>query len=74
MRISKSSDAKGKTMGSFLPDGTNVNHELVKDGWWYWKYAPGDTVWERFKLRIARNDKGIAHVINDLSNPLVSVL
>jgi len=52
-------------MGSFLPDGTNVNHELVKDGWcwWYRKYAPGDTVWEGFKLRIARNDKGIAHVI-----------
>ena len=25
----------------FLPDGTNVNHELVKDGWcwWYRKYA-----------------------------------
>jgi endonuclease YncB( thermonuclease family) len=29
-----------------LPDGTNVNHTLVKDGmcWWYRKYAPGDTV------------------------------
>ena len=27
-----------------LPDGTNVNHTLVKDGWcwWYRKYAPGD--------------------------------
>jgi len=25
-----------------LPDGTNVNHTLVKDGWcwWYRKYAP----------------------------------
>ena len=31
-----------------LPDGTNVNHMLVKDGWcwWYRKYAPGDTVLE----------------------------
>jgi hypothetical protein len=31
-----------------LPDGTNVNHALVKDGWcwWYLKYAPGDTVLE----------------------------
>ena len=31
-----------------LPDGTNVNHTLVKDGWcwWYRKYAPGDTVLE----------------------------
>jgi len=26
-----------------LPNGTNVNHELVKDGWcwWYRTYAPG---------------------------------
>jgi len=31
-----------------LPDGTNVNHELVKQGWcwWYRKYAPGDTALE----------------------------
>ena len=31
-----------------LPDGTNVNQELVKEGWcwWYRKYAPGDTVLE----------------------------
>ncbi len=30
-----------------LPDGTSVNHALVKDGWcwWYRKYAPGNTVW-----------------------------
>ena len=26
-----------------LPDSTNVNHKLIKDGWcwWYWKYALG---------------------------------
>jgi micrococcal nuclease len=31
-----------------LPDGTNANHILVKEGWcwWYRKYAPGDTVLE----------------------------
>jgi hypothetical protein len=31
-----------------LPDGTKVNHTLVKDGWcwWYRKYAEGDTVLE----------------------------
>ena len=31
-----------------LPDGTNVSHTLVKEGWcwWYRKYAPGDTVLE----------------------------
>jgi endonuclease YncB( thermonuclease family) len=32
-----------------LPDGTNVNHELVKDGWcwWYRKYAPFNTGFEQ---------------------------
>jgi endonuclease YncB( thermonuclease family) len=37
-------DKYGRTLAKvFLPDGTNVNHELVKDGWcwWYPKYAPG---------------------------------
>ncbi len=31
-----------------LPDGTNVNHTMVKDGWcwWYRKYAPGSTTLE----------------------------
>jgi endonuclease YncB( thermonuclease family) len=31
-----------------LPDGRNLNHNLVKDGWgwWYRRYAPGDTVLE----------------------------
>jgi len=31
-----------------LPDGTNVNHTLVKEGlcWWYRAYTPGDTVLE----------------------------
>jgi hypothetical protein len=32
-----------------LPDGMNLNQELVKQGWcwWYKKYAPGDTVLAR---------------------------
>jgi hypothetical protein len=32
-----------KTMSSLLPDETNLNHTLVKEGWcwWYRKYAPG---------------------------------
>ena len=40
-------DKYGRTLAEvLLPDGTNVNHTLVKDGWcwWYRKYAPGDTV------------------------------
>ena len=42
-------DKHGRTIADvLLPDGTNVNHTLVKDGWcwWYRKYAPGDTVLE----------------------------
>ena len=42
-------DKYGRTLGDvFLLDGTNVNHELVKQGWcwWYRKYAPGDVVLE----------------------------
>jgi len=37
-----------------LPDGTNVNHTLVKDGWcwWYRKYAPGDTVLEGLETEV----------------------
>ncbi|MBX9657234.1 MAG: thermonuclease family protein [Nitrospiraceae bacterium] len=31
-----------------LPDGTNLNHPLVKEGmcWWYRKHAPGNAVLE----------------------------
>lgn len=39
-------DKHGRTIADvLLPDGTNVNHTLVKDGWcwWYRKYAPLDT-------------------------------
>lgn len=42
-------DKYGRTLADvLLPDGTNVNHTLVKDGmcWWYRKYAPGDAVLE----------------------------
>jgi micrococcal nuclease len=51
-----------------LPDGTNINHELVKDGWcwWYRKYAPGDTVLEGFEHEAREAKKGLwvdpAHV------------
>jgi endonuclease YncB( thermonuclease family) len=41
-----------------LPDGSSVNHTLVKDGWcwWYRKYAPRDTVLEGLE-RDARDAK-----------------
>jgi micrococcal nuclease len=44
-----------------LPDGTNVNHTLVKDGWcwWYRKYAPGDTVLEGLEKEAREAKKGL---------------
>jgi endonuclease YncB( thermonuclease family) len=45
-------DKYGRTLADvLLSDGTNVNHQLVKEGWcwWYRKYAPGDTVLEGFE-------------------------
>ena len=44
-----------------LPDGTNVNHTLVKDGWcwWYRKYAPGDTVLEGLEKEAREGRKGL---------------
>jgi len=45
-------DKYGRTIADvLLPDGTNVNTTLVKDGWcwWYRKYAAADTVLERLE-------------------------
>ena len=44
-----------------LPDGTNVNHMLVKDGWcwWYRKYAPDDTVLEGLEKDAREARKGL---------------
>ncbi len=43
-----------------LPDGSNVNHWLVKDGWcwcwWYRKYAPGNTTLEKLEA-VARESR-----------------
>lgn len=47
--LTHSFDKYGRTLVDvLLPDGTNVNHMLVKNGgcWWYWKYTPGETVLE----------------------------
>jgi micrococcal nuclease len=44
-----------------LRDGTNVNHELVKEGWcwWYRKYAPGDTALEGLEKEARAAKKGL---------------
>jgi endonuclease YncB( thermonuclease family) len=42
-------DKYGRTLADVLqPDGTNVTHTLVKEGWWWWyrKYAPGVRCWK----------------------------
>jgi endonuclease YncB( thermonuclease family) len=45
----------------FLRDGTNVNHELVKNGWcwWYRKYAPGNTVLEGLEKEAREGRRGL---------------
>ena len=44
-----------------LPDGMNLNHELVKQGWcwWYRKYALGDTKLERLEVEARDAKKGL---------------
>ena len=44
-----------------LPDGTNVNQKLVKDGWcwWYRKYAPGDVELEKLEKEAREAKKGL---------------
>ena len=55
-------DEYGRTLADvFLRDGTNVNHELVKEGWcwWYRKYAPGNTGLESLKQEAREAKKGL---------------
>lgn len=44
-----------------LSDGTNVNHELVKEGWcwWYRKYAPNDAELEQLETQAREAKKGL---------------
>ena len=44
-----------------LPDGTNVNHELVKEGrcWWYRKYARKDAVLEGLEKEAWEAKRGL---------------
>ena len=55
-------DKYGRTLANvLLPDGTNVNHALVKDGWcwWYRKYAPGDAVLEGLEKEAREAKRGL---------------
>jgi endonuclease YncB( thermonuclease family) len=53
-------DKYGCTLADvLLPDGTNVNHTLVKDGccWWYRKYAAGVRCWKGWRRKHERGGK-----------------
>jgi len=55
-------DKYGRTIADvLLPDGTNVNHMLVKDGWcwWYRKYAPGNVILEELERRARASGLGL---------------
>ncbi|NOS81295.1 MAG: thermonuclease family protein [Nitrospira sp.] len=57
-----SHDKYKRTIGDvILPDGMNLNQELVKQGWcwWYRKYAPGDTVLEGLERDAREGRKGL---------------
>jgi len=44
-----------------LPDGTNVNHALVSDGWYWWyrKYAPENRKLERLETEAREAKNGL---------------
>ncbi|MGC4095704.1 MAG: thermonuclease family protein [Nitrospira sp.] len=55
-------DKHGRVLADvLLADGTNVNHELVKDGWcrWYQKYAPGDAALEKLETEARQANRGL---------------
>ena len=55
-------DKYKRTLGDVIqPDGTNVNQELVKQGWcwWYKKYATGDTVLEGLEKDAREAKRGL---------------
>ena len=55
-------DKYKRTIGEvILPDGMNLNQELVKQGWcwWYRQYAPRDTVLERLESGAREARKGL---------------
>ena len=55
-------DKYKRTLGDvILPDGMNLNQELVKQGWcwWYRKYAPGDTVLEGLETEARESKQGL---------------
>lgn len=44
-----------------LHDGTNLNHKLVRNGWYWWyrKYAPGDVELEKLEKEARELKQGL---------------
>jgi endonuclease YncB( thermonuclease family) len=61
VKVAEDTDRSLYLADVFLPDGTNLNHTLVKDGWcwWYRKYALGDTVLEGLEKEAREARKGV---------------
>lgn len=60
--IVRDKDRYGRTVGEvILPDGRNLNHELVKAGlaWWYVKYAKGDEKLQRLEMEAREAKRGL---------------
>jgi micrococcal nuclease len=55
-------DKYGRTIADvLLPDGTNVNQQLVKEGWcwWYQKHAPNDRALEQSQQEAKEAKRGL---------------
>jgi len=55
-------DKYRRTLADVFPrDGTNVNHELVKNGWcwWYRKYASGNVTLEQLETKARDAKRGL---------------
>ena len=55
-------DRYGRTLGTVeLPNGTNLNYELVRQGWCWWfrKYSPSDTELESLERAARQAKKGL---------------
>jgi endonuclease YncB( thermonuclease family) len=58
----RDTDRYGRTVGEvILGDGTNLNHQLVADGfaWWYRDYAKGDTALETLEAKARKSRAGL---------------
>jgi micrococcal nuclease len=66
----KTRDKYGRTVADVtLLDGTNLNHELVKQGWCWWfrKYAPNDEVLKTLQEEARHHKRGLWVAPNSVS-------